>query len=112
MEKQLFIIDLPILVEAVKSLKHSLTSNCSGSLPQQSNKWARCICNAIIKSLQLGALVNEQFQAREGLDADTFNGRLTYLGHYHKPQTVPGTNIRYIGSPYQGKNSLNNLGFI
>jgi hypothetical protein len=25
----------------------------------------------------------------------------TYTGHYHKPHTVPGTRITYVGSPYQ-----------
>ena len=52
--------------------------------------------------MQLGAFVNEQYQAREGLETDTFGDRLTYLGHYHKPQVVPDTHVRYIGSPYQG----------
>uniref|UniRef100_A0A7S3E9L9 Calcineurin-like phosphoesterase domain-containing protein n=2 Tax=Rhodosorus marinus TaxID=101924 RepID=A0A7S3E9L9_9RHOD len=26
---------------------------------------------------------------------------VVYSGHFHKPQTVPGTGIRYLGSPYQ-----------
>ena len=56
--------------------------------------------------LQLGAFVNEQFQAREGFDAATFCGSPTYLGHYHKPQILPGTEVRYVGSPYQGDSKL------
>ena len=53
-------------------------------------------------SVQLGAFVNEQYQAREGLEADAFGERVTYLGHYHKPQLVSDTSVRYVGSPYQG----------
>mmetsp|Transcript_14510 Transcript_14510/g.21180 ORF Transcript_14510/g.21180 Transcript_14510/m.21180 type:complete len:559 (-) Transcript_14510:19-1695(-) len=26
---------------------------------------------------------------------------VVYSGHFHKPQTIPGTGIRYLGSPYQ-----------
>ena len=53
--------------------------------------------------LQMGAMMNESFQAKEGLPPDLFpEGVPTYTGHYHKPHTVADTNIRYIGSPYQG----------
>jgi hypothetical protein len=26
----------------------------------------------------------------------------TFMGHYHKPHTVQGTSIQYVGSPFQG----------
>lgn len=54
---------------------------------------------------QLGAFVNETFQARgEGLLApDVFPDSVsTYLGHYHKPHTVGATRVQYVGSPYEG----------
>ena len=51
----------------------------------------------------MGAMMNESFQAKEGLPPDLFPEDVpTYTGHYHKPHTVADTNIRYIGSPYQG----------
>ena len=54
--------------------------------------------------LQQGAAMNEAFQAREGLSPNLFPDDIPiYTGHYHKPHTVAGTNIRYIGSPYQGQ---------
>ena len=54
--------------------------------------------------LQLGAYVNETFQAREGFAPDLFPEEVpVYMGHYHKPHTVQGTSIEYIGSPYQGQ---------
>ena len=47
--------------------------------------------------------MNETFQAREGMPPSLFpDGVPTYMGHYHKPHTVGNTNIRYVGSPYQG----------
>lgn len=50
-----------------------------------------------------GASLNDAFQARDGLPPRLFPGGVpTYTGHYHKPHTVPGTAIRYVGSPYQG----------
>ncbi len=57
----------------------------------------------LILCMQMGAMMNESFQAKEGLPPDLFpEGVPTYTGHYHKPHTVADTNIRYIGSPYQG----------
>ena len=54
-------------------------------------------------NLQMGAMMNESFQAKEGLPPDLFpEGVPTYTGHYHKPHVVENTNIQYIGSPYQG----------
>lgn len=51
-----------------------------------------------------GAALNEAYQAREGLPPASFPpGIPVYTGHYHKPHTVPGTNVHYVGSPYQGK---------
>eukprot|EP00891_Asterochloris_glomerata_P004273 jgi/Astpho2/4273/Aster-x0198 len=47
-------------------------------------------------------MMNEAFQAREGLPPDLFPDTIpTYTGHYHKPHTVSNTSIRYVGSPYQ-----------
>ncbi len=55
--------------------------------------------------------MSNTFQASSGLDPDTFPVAVpTYLGHYHKPQVVgkngQPTNIRYVGSPYQGMRFL------
>ena len=48
-------------------------------------------------------MMNEAYQAHDGLPPDLFPPDIpTYTGHYHKPHTVPGTRITYIGSPYQG----------
>ncbi|PSC67536.1 ABC transporter (ISS) [Micractinium conductrix] len=50
----------------------------------------------------LGALMNEAYQAHDGLPPSLFPPDIpTYTGHYHKPHTVPGSRITYIGSPYQ-----------
>ena len=57
--------------------------------------------------VQMGAMMNEAFQAKEGLPPDLFPDSVpTYTGHYHKPHVVENTNIQYIGSPYQGLSSL------
>ena len=49
-----------------------------------------------------GAQVNETFQSAHGLAPDSFPTDLpTYTGHYHRPHVVEGTNIHYVGSPYQ-----------
>ena len=48
--------------------------------------------------------MNEAFQAHDGLPPSLFPpGLPVYTGHYHKPHTVAGTAIRYVGSPYQGE---------
>lgn len=66
----------------------------------------------------VGASMNETYQAKDGVDPNIFavgdghsghsshggggGGVIpTYTGHYHKPHTVPGTRITYVGSPYQ-----------
>lgn len=47
--------------------------------------------------------MNNTFQATDGLSASTFPDTIpTYTGHYHKPHVVGQSNIRYVGSPYQG----------
>ena len=47
--------------------------------------------------------MNNTFQATDGLSSSTFPDTIpTYTGHYHKPHTVGESNIRYVGSPYQG----------
>jgi hypothetical protein len=51
---------------------------------------------------QLGAFVNEIFQAREGFSPDLFPPVPVRMGHYHKPHRVRDTRIEYVGSPYQG----------
>ena len=62
----------------------------------------RCMI-VVLVLLQLGAMMNESFQAKEGLPPDLFPEDVpTYTGHYHKPHVVANTNIRYVGSPYQG----------
>ncbi len=49
-----------------------------------------------------GASLNDACQARDGVPPNLFpNGVPVYTGHYHKPHTVAGTSIRYVGSPYQ-----------
>ncbi|CAD7699660.1 unnamed protein product [Ostreobium quekettii] len=38
----------------------------------------------------------------DGIHPDSFPPDVhVYSGHYHRPHTVKGTNIRYVGSPYQ-----------
>jgi hypothetical protein len=54
-----------------------------------------------------GASLNDACQARDGVPPSLFpKGVPVYTGHYHKPHTVAGTNIRYVGSPYQGKRNF------
>lgn len=49
-----------------------------------------------------GTQVNETFQSQHGVEPDAFPDAVpTYSGHYHRPHTVPGTAIHYVGSPYQ-----------
>lgn len=56
-----------------------------------------------LRLLQLTAHMNAAYQAKSGLPPDLFPSELpVYMGHYHYPQSVPGTRITYIGSPYQG----------
>jgi hypothetical protein len=51
---------------------------------------------------KVGAFLNEACQAKEGIEASIFPTHLpVYTGHYHKPHVVEGTQIEYIGSPYQ-----------
>ena len=46
--------------------------------------------------------MNETFQSQHGLDPCAFPISVpTYSGHYHRPHTVPGSSIHYVGSPYQ-----------
>ena len=50
----------------------------------------------------IGASVNSAHQAKSGLSPRMFpEGVSVYTGHYHKPHTVPRTNITYIGSPFE-----------
>lgn len=54
--------------------------------------------------LQVGAIMNGNTKAREGLDPGTLPAGIpVFSGHYHKPHTVEGTDIQYVGSPYEGK---------
>lgn len=56
----------------------------------------------MIESIQVGAFLNEEFQAKEGIEPSIFPSDLpVYTGHYHKPHVVKGTQIEYVGSPYQ-----------
>jgi hypothetical protein len=50
--------------------------------------------------------MNETFQARDGVRPELFPPDLpTFTGHYHRRHTVEGTNIHYVGSPYQVEQS-------
>jgi hypothetical protein len=50
----------------------------------------------------LGASVNNKQQALAGLPPSAFPKNIpVFTGHYHKPHTVPGSAIMYIGSPFQ-----------
>ena len=50
----------------------------------------------------VGADFNEAFQSSEGIQPSLFPLEIpTWTGHYHKPHTIRGTNINYVGSPYQ-----------
>ncbi|KAF8071319.1 hypothetical protein HT031_001402 [Scenedesmus sp. PABB004] len=50
----------------------------------------------------LTARMNAAHQARDGLPPGLFPARVpVYLGHYHLPQTLPGSAITYVGSPFQ-----------
>jgi len=50
----------------------------------------------------VGAQMNDSVQASLGLSPEIFPPHLrVFTGHYHKPHLVPGTSIRYVGSPYQ-----------
>eukprot|EP00887_Chlorella_sp_A99_P004143 scaffold23.g4143.t1 len=52
----------------------------------------------------VGALMNEAYQAQEGLPPSLFPpGLPTYTGHYHRPHTVPGTRIRYVSRAEAGQ---------
>ena len=48
--------------------------------------------------------MNSVFQAKDGLSPDFFPADTPiFSGHYHIPHMVDSSNIRYIGSPYQGE---------
>ena len=62
-----------------------------------------CVCHC---ALQRGAKMNQWRQAEVGLSPGDFPaGPRVYSGHYHLPHDVPGTNITYVGSPYQVRES-------
>lgn len=52
-----------------------------------------------------GASMNDLIKSQNGISADYFpSGRSVYSGHFHKPHIVStngGSEIRYVGSPYQ-----------
>lgn len=51
--------------------------------------------------------MNATLQTTDGIHPDSFPPEVpVYSGHYHRPHTVKGTNIRYVGSPYQGWTQL------
>jgi hypothetical protein len=90
-----------VIKSAVAKAKSEIVSSGGGTL-------SAIFCHADV----IGASMNETFQARDGLDPSTFevvsnegvssNDKIpVYTGHYHKPHTVPGTRITYVGSPYQ-----------
>ena len=48
--------------------------------------------------------MNTAFQAKDGLSPAFFPADVPiFSGHYHIPHVVDNSNIRYIGSPYQGE---------
>ena len=48
--------------------------------------------------------MNTAFQAKDGLSPTFFPADVPiFSGHYHIPHVVDNSNIRYIGSPYQGE---------
>ena len=56
---------------------------------------------------QAGAKMNAAYQARDGLSPEFFPDQVPiFSGHYHIPHVVSGSNIRYVGSPYQGEASF------
>jgi hypothetical protein len=81
------------LTSKLRGMEVVLCPSCDGPLQT-------VLCCA----MQLTAHMNASYQARDGLPPDLFPERVpVYLGHYHFPHQVAGTNITYIGSPYQGK---------
>lgn len=55
-------------------------------------------CHADIK----GASYNSVAQAFNGILPKQFPSHVpSYTGHYHKPHVVPGSQITYLGSPFQ-----------
>ena len=90
------------LTRAVALHKGGTCANTSARACQQAG-----LAPTAVLRLQLGAYVNETFQAREGFAPDLFPEEVpVYMGHYHKPHTVQGTSIEYIGSPYQGLSAV------
>ena len=99
------------------------TSDMSGdmSTATSSNTHSTTLHAVMCHADVIGASMNESFQARDGISPSVFaiesdagksdksdksdtnrTGSIpTYTGHYHKPHTVPGTRITYVGSPYQ-----------
>jgi hypothetical protein len=46
--------------------------------------------------------MNDSFQAKDGIRKEDLRADVPiYTGHYHKPHTVEGTRVQYVGSPYQ-----------
>lgn len=46
--------------------------------------------------------MNNSFQAKDGIAPAALRTDVPiYTGHYHRPHTVDGTSVRYVGSPYQ-----------
>jgi hypothetical protein len=55
-----------------------------------------------LRFLQAGAYMNDSFQAKDGIRQEDLRADVPiYTGHYHKPHTVEGTRVQYVGSPYQ-----------
>ena len=71
----------------------------NGLLAQaQQHPLAALFCHADIK----GASYNSAQQAFVGTAPRAFPPYApTYTGHYHAPHVVPGSNITYVGSPFQ-----------
>ena len=106
--------DPAALRDAVAEAKRlaTLATEHEGQTETDRHRFDAIMCHADVA----GASMNERFQARDGLDPELFRvdrpasgpgsesvapSIPTYTGHYHKPHTVPGTRITYVGSPYQ-----------
>ncbi len=94
---------LPANVVPSSHMPRAVTVTGAGKQQHADIHWCEGRSDGEILWVQIGAFVNETFQAREGFKPDLFpEGVPTFMGHYHKPHTVQGTSIQYVGSPFQG----------
>lgn len=69
------------------------------------SKEAAHSCALFVHADVKGASMNDLIKSQHGISAENFpSGRFVYSGHFHKPHIVSanvGSEIRYVGSPYQ-----------